>query len=536
MMKTNRIAKLITIFLMLAGCNSDFLDRFPKDQIPESTFFTSENDLYIASNALYTVIDIKGISFLENLTDNSTAQVPWAPEWTIPSNMANAENGSFSSTWTKYYRFIQAANRIIEGAPKVQKITEGKRSQYTGEARFMRAYLYELLIELYGDVPLLTSSITPDEGRQVTRTDKNEVRKFVLDELTAAASILPISSTEWGRATKGAALALKTRVLLYDGKWAECAATAKEVMDLKLYSLYPDYNKLFTYEGERCSEIIFARQYSDIVGQTHTYTQEIGSQSLGGYGGFAVLKSFVDTYECIDGLTINESPLYNEKTPWKNRDPRLYATVLYPGHKLLDGVWSSTMDGFNNFNGAKVYLDDNRDKLRSSWNETQSGYQLFKYLQERDYQEKKFVSNQSIDFILLRYAEVLLNYAEAKIESGNIDQSVYDAINMVRQRPSVSMPLIKEGANLRECVRRERRVELGFEGLRLQDLKRWGILEAAINDPEMGAPLANPETVSPIVYRQNWIPRKFVSPRDYLWAIPQTQLDLNKNLKQNPGW
>ena len=541
-MKTLKIYySLLTLVLILTsfGCESDFLDRTPEDEVPVEGFFKTEQDLYFAANALYSFLDIVNTSYLENITDNCTNEQFWVSGYQIATGGATPTDGYFLHFWENNYNYIQRANRLIENANNVTDIDEAKRAQYVGEAKFVRAYLYEQLAGLFGAVPFVTTSISPEETANLTRTPVSEIRASIVNDLTEAARDLPLTTpNEWGRATKGAALALKARILLYNEQWEESAAAAKEVIDSGVYSLHPNYTELFTYDGEGSNEIIFARQYADLPDQTHIFNLVIGSPALQGWSSHIPTKSLVDTYECIDGQTIDESPLYDETTPWTNRDPRLNQTILYPGREFYDGVWTSTMEGFD-FGSQKVYLDDDRDGVGAGWNETHSGYMFLKYIQYRDYDEGRFAfEGHSIDWVVLRYPEVLLTYAEAKLEAGQVDGTVYDAINQVRQRPSVNMPPVGglSDSELRELIRRERRVELVFESLRLMDIRRWRLAETVMNEPVVGAPLANPATVSPIVYREGWQTNVFDPNKDYLWPIPQKAIDLNPNLEQNPGW
>lgn len=533
-----------TFFLLLAiialSCESDFLDRSPEDEVPVEGFFKTEQDLYFAANALYSFLDIVNTSYLENITDNATNEQPWVSGYQIATGGATANDGFFLHFWENNYKYIQRANRLIENADNVTDITESKRAQYVGEAKFIRAYLYEQLAGLFGAVPFVTTSIKPEDTASLTRTAVSEIRAAIVADLTAAAQDLPLTNNEeWGRVTKGAALALKARILLYNEQWSESAAAAKEVMDLGVYTLNSEYSELFTYAEEGNNEIIFARQYADLPDQTHIFNLVIGSPANGGgWSSHIPTKSLIDTYESSDGLTIDQSPIYDEKTPWTNRDPRLHQTILYPGREFYDGVWTSTMDGFD-FGDKKVYLDDDRDEVGASWNETHSGYMFYKYIQYRDFDEGKFgQEGHSIDWIVLRYPEVLLTYAEAKLEAGQVDGSVYAAINQVRQRPSVNMPMVSglSNSDLRDLIRRERRVELAFEGLRLMDIRRWGIAETVMNETLFGAPMANPATVSPIEYRKGWQINIFNPNKDYLWPIPQNAINLNPGLTQNPGW
>lgn len=525
---------VIILTSILWSCEDDFLNRISQTEIGTDSFMSTEEDLYFATNALYSSSSFSNL-YLENMTDNCTNNHTWDAPYDLATGSATPYYGFIMQFWDNNYRYIQTANRIIEGAQKAKNIDESKRLQYIAEAKFFRALLYDQLVGLYGDVPFLTNSISPSDAAEVTRTDKSEIRTYLANDLSEIADDLPISSEQWGRVTQGAALSLKSRILLYNESWSEAAAAAKEVMDLGVYSLHPSYEELFQYEGEQSSEIIFSRQYADLTGHKHDMTIQIGSAiAYDGWANWLPTKDFIDTYECTDGLTIDDSPLYDEKYPWDNRDPRLSQTVLYPGREYLDGYWTS-IPGFD-FGDAKVY-DDSPGSGGAEWNKPKSGYMFWKYVQPQDI----YTGNEwqgHIDLILIRYAEVLLNYAEAKLEAGDIDQSVYDAINEIRQRPSVNMPIISSGKGeqeLRDIIRRERRVELVFEGFRLFDIRRWKTAEIVMNKTLYGAPEANPATMNPITYITGWQVNVFNPARDYLWPIPQEEID-KIGIEQNPNW
>lgn len=532
-MKTKYFFILIGLALMYS-CNDDFLEKVNEGAVSTDTFFATEQDLYFATNALYNSSSFRNM-YLENITDNSTNNHTWDAPYDFATGAASSYDNFSLDFWRNNYQFIQTANRIIEGAQKTENISEAKRQQYISEAKFHRALMYDQLVGLFGDVPFLTKPTSPDEARIAIRTNKSEIRNFLVNDLSSAAAGLPLKSSQWGRVTKGAALALKSRIALYNEDWKVAAAAAKEVMDLGVYLLHPSYEELFQYKGEQSSEVIFSRQYADITNARHNMTIQIGSTvAFDGWSNFLPTKDLIDSYECTDGLDIKTSPLYNEKFPWTNRDPRLHHSIVYPGREYLDGVWTS-IPGFN-FGTAKVYNDWDGAGAKE-WNKPKSGYMFWKYQQPDDVTAKQ-VWEGHIDLILIRYAEVLLNYAEAKLEAGAIDQSVYDALNLIRQRPSVNMPKITSGkspSQLRAIIRNERRVELVLEGFRLFDIRRWRTAETVMGKTLFGAPEANPATMNPIKYLTNWQINKFDPARDYLWPIPRTEID-QIGLEQNPGW
>jgi hypothetical protein len=244
---------------------------------------------------------------------------------------------------------------------------------------------------------------------------------------------------------------------------------------------------------------------------------------MGGWSEVVPVQSLVDAYECTDGKTISESPLYNPLMPFANRDPRLDMTIVVPGG-VLNGV---TID---------ITKPNSADGLGKN-NASYSGYYYKKYIPATI--NGGWDGNSTNDIIILRYAEVLLTYAEAKIELNQIDRSVYDAINLIRGRASVNMPDVTTGktqAALREILRRERRVEFAIEEHRLFDIRRWEIADEVMPGNVYGIRnYWNPERsdFGQHVLVEN---RQFNPARDYLWPIPQSEVDLNENLVQNPEW
>jgi SusD family. len=544
-MKKNIIGLVCALLFVFAGCSEDFLERSPSDQVSSTNFFTQEKDLVYAVNAVYASIGFNSwettygystdLLRIENLTDNALDHHSWNAGFRLADGTASAYDWYVEHRWRERYRGIQRANRIFEGADGVTDINAEKKARLLAEAKFLRAYFYFDLVYLFGDVPFITNSLTPDEAVESTRTAKQTILDAILADLIAAATDLPISysSDNLGRVTKGAALSLKARILLYQEKWGEAAAAAKEVMDLAVYTIYPSYQKMFTYEGINNSEVIFDLQ--EMHEKQWNFTlQNYGPNSVGGWSSGCPLQSLVDTYECTDGNTIDVSPLFDPNNPYANRDPRLTHSILYPGHDWRDGVFNSIPG--STYPGKEIIAgDDLTDGTGGQWNKTATGYNWLKYISEDDVDNGDYW-NGAIHFILIRYAEVLLTYAEAKIENDDIDQSVYDAINEVRQRPDVNMPLITTGKSkeqLRTIVRRERRVELAFEGLRLMDIRRWKIAENVMSGVPEGLTYTDPNSGEEVTL--SWGERTFNANKHYLWPIPQTEIDIS-HLEQNPGW
>ncbi|MBW8685024.1 RagB/SusD family nutrient uptake outer membrane protein [Chitinophaga rhizophila] len=526
--------KKLSIIIALAGLATvtackKALDEQPQDAVSRETFWQTEADAINAVNNCYRRLgDVDNRMFLTCVTDDSYAWSNWPSDAIYVGNgSASISTGMFDNFWSNFYKMIASCNDVLENIDRDKALSEELLNRLKGEARFIRAYAYQQLIGLYGDVVLRTT-IPPTSEFNVKRTSRAEVAEFIVKELDEISASLPVSydAADEGRATRGAALALKSRVLLYEGKYPEAAEAAQAAMSLGSYIIDPSYLSLFDGTNKNSKEIILSARYvkNTLPNAMATW---VGGPSLGGWSEITPLQSLVDAYECTDGKTIGASALYDPARPFENRDPRLKLTIVVPGVQV-NGV---TID-VTNLNGL-----DALGKGNASF----TGYYYKKYV-PRDIQGN-WDNNSYNDVVLMRYAEVLLNYAEAKIESNQIDQTVYDAINQVRQRTGVDMPALTPANTsgqeaLRVAVRRERRVEFPMEDNRLFDIRRWKIAEQVMAGPAYGI-LNNFDANRKDDYGKNILveQRSFQPGRDYLWPVPQREVSLNSGvLPNNPGW
>jgi hypothetical protein len=559
MKKNIKFCLMITI-LLLAGsaCNKDYLDKDPLSGPSNQSFFTSQDELILAVNGIYTAMAITPTDAMPyNTTIDATTDINWDRNTSGLQALGKGNQDSNSdyalNLWTGFYKLIARCNFILDNVNKVKDVTTPAiYARCIAEARFGRAYAYQNLIELYGGVPLVTKMLSLNDA-QLPRNTKEEVLSFVLTELDEAAKDLPVTygAADVGRATKGATLAFKARAALFNQKWDVAAEAAKAVMDLNTYSLHPNFGELFTYNGQSSKEIILALQYLKTAKRTHSVPRNLLSRNGQGTANKVPSQSLVDSYECTDGLTIDKSPLYDPAKPFVNRDPRLSFTVALPGSTYFNYQFETHKDSLKcwNYNANPATRIDNQDAINAYASFT--GYCWRKYV---DLTDKVDVANSELNIILIRYAEVLLTYAEAKIEAGQIDASVYDAINAVRQRPSVNMPAIQSGfsqAELRSIVHKERMYELAMEGVRLFDIRRWKIAEQAMKGPFYGRIAKGLLATAPVIdvngiANYNNVPNKadmrvietrlFNPNRDYLWPIPNIEIVTNPKLTQNPGY
>ena len=561
--------------VLILSCNKDYLNRFPESDPNSATYYTTADQLTLAVNAAYLNLVYQQDGFPYQMQLEGTSDLVWQRPTTDAQTIGLGQHTSnttmIRTIWTQSYIGIGRCNALLENMIKAKSVTTAAQySRIEGEAKFLRAYYYGTLISLYGDVPLVVKSI-PAEESYLARTPKAEVLNAIFSDLDSAAAKLPLSytGTDIGRATKTSALAFKSRIALYNAKWDVAAAASKAVIDLGYHALYPNYRNLFMYVGENSRESILAFDYKLTI-RTNAAPQNNQARNSSGFSGLIPTRALADSYECTDGLTIDKSTLYSTVDPFKNRDPRMRQTLLGDGDTWFGAggiTFNMTLhpDSTTCSRYTPTFAKIPNLEVTNAFS-SYSGFIMKKYLDPQD----MAVPNQSeLAFMLIRYAEVLLNYAEAKIELNQIDASVLDAINLVRARgygvaatQTTLYPAIKttNQTELRAIVRRERKIELAGEGLRVFDIRRWNIAEKVMNGILFGKAMnkaiyyslpkpALDENSSPdytsftsllsIVgnFKIMDNPSVFKS-HNLLWPIPQAELDVNKNpgFKQNPGY
>ncbi len=544
---------LFVTVLTLGSCQKDFLERPPLDELVDETFFKNEEQLLLALNGCYAYLKGKNTVDMENLGDN-TLNSSQNDNLRISTGNYNTDLGVLNSEWANAYDGIRRCNAFLENYQKAEG-RQTVKDAYASEVRFIRAYLYSYLTLFFGDVQLIKKTLLiTDPEVMGTRNKKSEVVDFILTELQEASVNMPLTQTgtTLGRVTRGAALALKARLALYNQRYDVAEKAAKDVMDLGIYQLYTAgtpataYNDFFTYKGKiknsANKETILARIYSTEALAYHNMSRE--AQVPDQASRWNPTKSLVDAYLSSDGLPIEKSPLYKETTyadVFNDRDPRMKQTILAPG-----AAWGGRQDGRNETSTANwgTYTTPKfiSNKLGSV---TITGYYFTKYV---ELSTVGLVGRDENDIHLIRFAEVLLTYAEAKLERGTLTQADIDlTINKLRDRVGMKRMIIAElalnGMDLRTEIRRERRVELALEGQRYFDIIRWkqGSLLAADVKGIKKSMATRPSDVSNLpADAQGYIiansGRIFVSPKNDLWPISLTQTERNPNLGQNPGW
>jgi len=528
MMKKNiQYALIAMIFLgsTLQSCKKNILETIPNDRVSSEVFWKTEADARFAVNSVYSSLDAVNLFVLDGITDIGHTNTVFTVEYNIENGSYDASHSRVQTEWQSGYRGIFLANYVLENIDKVKTTNTALINQFKAEARALRAYHYIKLVGLYGDVPLVNTNVSPADGLKVSRSKASDVWAFIDKELTEAAAVLPATyaTADKGRVTKGAALALKARANLWAGNYQGAADAAKAVMDLNQYALITEYGKLFTYANENSKEVVLDKQF---LAGTATHN---AFSFMGPYSQKASASSYVPTKALADMFTMKNGKVITDPTsgfdpqnPYANRDPRMKFTMYVDGDPLPSGIPFKPVPGQN---GA--------DEVGRTQYNTSTGYSLKKYVSAEDFATP---GASGLNFILIRYAEVLLTYAEAKIELNQIDASVYNAINAVRTRTDVGLPALSglTQAQFRDAVRKERAVELAFEGHRLFDIRRWKI-----------GPTVMPGKVYGITYYVGSnaltvevpsVVKTFDAAKHYLWPVPQKEKALNPALGQNPGW
>lgn len=497
----------ISVILNITAC-SDFLETPPLSDPSDANFWTSYDNSVMWINYAYK--DLPGwqdYSF-EPMSDNCAG--PGRGNCDLVANgTLEPTTNIVSYKWG--YTYIRHCLELLNKLNVIPNLTNEEKNNLAGQARFIIAFRYFEMITLYRDIPLVTEPLSINDS-DLPKSPKADVLKYLLEQLNLAIEELPITwpSSEAGRATRGAALALKARVMLYNEQWQAAADAAKSVMDLNLYELHPNYDEVFkTSFNNKTKEVILARQYAENL-DTHTMCFAYGFYTIGGSSLAMPLPDLVNSYECIDGLPISESPLFDPKNPWVNRDPRFKMNFIVP---------------FETFAGVKYDpINNQHDKLAAKT-----------YIYFRKYISDMYSQQRSmwVNWIIFRYADVLLMYAEAKNEVSGPDESIYQALNLIRKRagmPDVDQNRYNTKEKLREFIRNERRVELAGEGLRYYDILRWKIAEKVLNKEIVSYEIPG---VLPMKVIET---RVFNPQKNYVWPLPQSAIDKAKNLVQHSEW
>lgn len=553
---------IVGLGVMLQSCDN-FLDSFPQDKVTDENFWKSEKDADKVLVDLYaSTLSKDGIFFDEAMSDNAYLVWDW---WGGAQQVANGTYDTYGEVpagkWKGCYEAIRKCWFLLDGVSKIEFTSEDDKKRITGETYFMLAYNYYILTSYFGDVLLITDKLTIPESKELKLSAKAEVVDYALNKLEEAARLLEGMSQEKGRVTANACHFLKARLYLYNGDYAKVLETVS-LLDGK-YQLHTGgdtpYEDLFSGAAEQNSEAILSVICDKKVGAISTGHGGNVAMLLKGmsggdpYRGIAPSGSLVDAYPMADGRLIHEAgSTYVPSDPYKERDPRLYQSIVYPTGQI------KYLDAETNTIKARLYDPEDPTTIPlQQYNAPEpsgTGYMWNKYVDYSVYSMTD-IGDCTNDIIVFRYADVLLMKAEALVQTQAeaSKQMVCDLIDQLRNRCGAGK-VHRENYNskdeLMNLVKNERRIELANEGVRFFDIMRWK--DAEKNTVATGIGLSGEmygaymrkdgvgqkdRTITVDGVERRYIEtRYFDASKAYLFPIPQKERDLNSNLTQNPNW
>lgn len=573
-MKHNRLVHIklfhgiLVMIVGLTGSCKRFLEITPQDRVSDAVVWSNPDVADLFLNDIYAQLPEfrTGHRTTETWTDNCMNNQTWqVPSEIVRSGAYNPTNYVWTDPrwystsewdWALNFSYIRKCNVFIANVAASAELDDDYKKERIAEARFLRAWYYTYLFNFFGGVPIITAPQDPNDSStlNVARATVEQTADFISSECAEAAADLPLQQTESGRPTKSAALALKGFVELVNAspldnpgndpaKWAKAAASYRQVIDLGIHELVPEFKNIFLEDFNGNSENIFYRatrfprsdyNYNQLERYLEdtwgpAYVEIDGSLTNISIATAAPTQDLIDAYRMEDGRTITESSLYDPEHPYENREKRFYESIIYDGASWKNTIITTRKGGNNPV-----------DRTRTQWI-TITGYYIKKTLDERinGLLDRPNGRKNRMNWPLMRYAEILLGYAEAQNEAVGPDGTVYDAVNRIRTRGG--LPTIQDtyGAvgqdKMREIIRTERRIELAFEGRRFYDLLRWRIAETKLNGKIRGVEI---EDVSgTLEYNYFDVATQVFHPeRNYRFPIPQYVMELNPKLVQNPGY
>lgn len=473
--------KIVIVFLLLGGLSAcEVLEQTPEASFTPTNFYRNTDDAKAAVSAAYDLLNSSNLynQIMWILQDQATDDAEWGggrstanqPKNDLDKYTFTPATSTFQSIWGTIYQGINRANTVIARVPGIS-MDDALKARYVAEAKFMRGFYYFTLVRLFGGVPLQVNETASLDNLNVSRASVEDVYKQVIQDFTEAESVLPVSYTgaDRGRATKGAAKAFLAKVYLTRGEWAKASAKAKEVIDLGVYDLWANFNEAFLIANKNGKETVFEIQAlgggvgegSWMQGYMRPNFDRVNG--VAGFGDDPVTENLYRAYQPTDKRRDVTIKVYSATTT-----PAAPASVLFPGYvyKYLDPSATANGEGNNNFP-------------------------------------------------IIRYADVLLMYAEALNEQSAGNADAYTAINRIRSRAGLPALASLSQADFRDAVLLERRLELAFEGHRWYDLVRTKRLISAMKAQNAGI---------------------VVQERHHLFPIPQTERDVNPLLDQNSGY
>ncbi|MCD0488978.1 RagB/SusD family nutrient uptake outer membrane protein [Pedobacter sp. MC2016-14] len=531
-MKRYSLIIFLFVIVITTGCKKDFLNSQPLDRFSDEDVYKDSTLTGLFLNNLYANIPTE---FGGTMRDALSDQLYSSGNVSIYQNTFAASTAPFgiSGAWNNPYITIRRCNILIANIDRVPASAKFK-NQTRDEARFLRALNYAYLINYFGAVPLITKAQDLDENLNVPRNSYTEVVNFIVSEMDdinrAQYLAYKYTGANIGRITIGAALALKGRVLLYaasyNNNWRAAYNAAKDLIDVQSktgYALFSNYETMFYEANDNNSEVILDHQYKSNFQayHVHHYNLPWGIVPPGPSALNQPTQNIVNEYEMSNGKMIGESGSnYDSARPYVNRDPRFYASILYDGSTYL----GKTLDFIpgSNYNPSSSPLT--------------TGYAL-KKMQDPAFNPldltKSYGGGQN--YVLIRYAEIFLNLAEAAFHIGEIEEA-RTYVNRVRARPSVNMPEIPATQFTLAKIMHERNIELAFEGTRLWDIRRWRLGPELLGTPLKGISITQSGT-NPRQYTEIPVLQRNFTDRLYLFPIYQAEVEKNPALlPNNQGW
>jgi starch-binding outer membrane protein, SusD/RagB family len=538
-MKKAFIYLFIACVSLLATSCEDVLDLKPLNSFSDSDIWTDPSLTEVFVNQIYAnaVATYKdgGLGWGAQ-TDELYGMFNWTQEWTFNLAQTTADNQGSGSLnfWSRFYGTIRYANLFFQNIDQVdstKNLAQVRRMR--GEVYFLRALSYFELLNRFGGVPIITKVYSvADTSFTETRATWDQTRDFILSDIDNSIKYLPTtySSSSRGRATKGAALALKSRLLLYAAspknnpandlaRWTAAKTAAKDVMDLGLYSLYGNastYNNIFQVFFN--SEVIFSRVFSNSLRQDryNTYNRDMNPNGYNGYSAYNPLQQLVDDFEMADGTPFSWSNTAHATAPYTNREPRFYADILY-NNVMYKGRLTEFWDGGKESQTSSI----------APWNASKTGYCIRKMVDENTNTDVQDYS--ATQWVFFRLAEIYLNYAEACAALGETSEAL-TYLNKIRTRAGLPNAT---ATDLMNKIRHERRIELCFEGHRFWDIRRWKMAEVGSQNA-LGIKIT--KTGSTFTYQTITAQTRVWDQYSYFLPIPRSEILNNPNLVQNPGY
>lgn len=540
-MKKNLVYTLLVAAFLFTSCKKDFLDKVPLDQYSDANVWTDSSlvmrfvdNIYGNIHSIYDDVGnnyqpyaaISGSGFLPmDITDEGISNSLGGNPYLVNEGQYNVSTDIYENVWTGVYTNVRSCNLFISHLPTMP-LSEPLKERLTGEVKFLRALNYMQLYSIFGAFPIIDTVLTLQSNElNIPRGTDTACTSFILKDLNDAAAVLPVqysNSTDIGRVTEGAAMGMKCRLLLNMKNYTDAAAAAQAVMNLGVYSLFTGgYEAMFYPENDDNSEVIFNKEYGSDQSEQINVVDLYENADI--FVGFSSTKdcptqNVVDEYEMTDGMSYDQSPLYNQAKPYDKRDPRFDASVMHDGSQWMGQTIDMSLG--SSFNA----LD----------NPSPTGYMMRKFLNPN----YVFYGN-NVNYgncIMLRLAEIYLDYAECEFNLGN-EEEARKYVNLIRER--VGMPDIPSGQMTWDAYVRERTVELAFEGQRWNDIRRWEMGPQLIGAQIYGMQVQVDPNTSVRTYNRILIQKRVFDPKMYYFPIPQDILNkypAGKVLQQNPGW